>query len=180
MEPVPIHTTFEETYRQLLFIDDLIVSATRKRNLKRAVIFLVLTLVSVLLFFFTEHNFGALGFITLPLWWAGFGLYLLYLRWKTYKRRTSALRQLAESSLQENASGLSLSFTAENISVTRQEETTTVGWKDFKAYLEEEHTIYLFQDHPYLAWSFSAKEIGAPALAGLKEIARQKLPLLKL
>jgi len=180
MEAVPIHTTFEETYRQLLFIDDLIVSATRRRNLKRAFLFLVLTLVSVLLFFFTENNFGALGFITLPLWWAGFGLYLLYLRWKTYKRRTGALRQLAENSLQENASGLNLSFTAENVSVAREEETTTVKWSDFKAYLEEEHTIYLFQDHPYLAWSFSAKEIGAPALAGLKEIARQKLPVLKL
>lgn len=179
MEPIPIHTTFEETYRQLLFIDNLIVSATRRRNLKRAVIFLVLTLVSVLLFFFTEHSFGALGFITLPLWWSGFGLYLLYLRWKTYKRRTGALRQLAENSLQENASGLKLSFTAENISVTREAETTTVKWSDFKAYLEEEHTVYLFQDHPYLAWSFSAKEIGATALAELKEIARQKLPVLK-
>ena len=180
MEAVPIHTTFEETYRQLLFIDDLIVSATGKRNLKRAIFFFVLTLVCLLLFFVTETSIGAVGVVALPFWWAVFGLYLLYLRWKTYKRRKGALRQLAESSLPENASGLSLSFTAETISVTRQEETTTVTWQDFRAYLEEEHTIYLFQDHPYLAWSFSTKEIGAPALARLKEIARQKLPVLKL
>lgn len=180
MEPVPVHTTFEETYRQLLFIDRLIVSARRRRNFKRAVFFLALTLVSLLLFFFSENGFGAMGFFALPVWWAGFGLYLLYLKWKTYKRRTGALRRLAEDSLPQNPSDIKLSFSTESISVTRAQETTTVQWADFRAYLEEDHTIYLFQEHPYLAWSFSAKEVGAPVVAELKEIASQKLPVLKL
>jgi hypothetical protein len=178
MEPVPIHTSIEETYRQLLFIDKIIVSATRRRNIKRAIFFLALTLVSLLLFFFSGSNFGAIGVFALPFWWAGFGLYLLYLKWKTHKRRTGALKRLAENSLPENPSEFKLSFSDESISVTRDQETTTVKWKDFRAYLEEEHTIYLFQEHPYLAWSFSEKEIGDSALAKLKDLAKSNLPVL--
>ncbi|WP_266203753.1 hypothetical protein [Pontibacter kalidii] len=180
MESVPIHTTFEETYRQLLFIDSVVVSARRKRNLRRAVLFLVLTLVSLLLFFFSESDFGAAGVFALPFWWVCFGFYLLYLKWKTHKRRTGVLKQLAKNSLPESPSEMHLSFSTERVSVARGQETTTVKWSDFRAYLEEEDTVYLLQEHPYLAWSFSAKEIGAPALAELREIAKLKLPAFKM
>ncbi|MDX5438134.1 MAG: YcxB family protein [Pontibacter sp.] len=87
---------------------------------------------------------------------------------------------MAKNSLPENPSEMHLSFSTESISVTREQETTTVKWSDFRACLEEAHTIYLLQEHPYLAWSFSAEEIGAPALAELKEIAKLKLPAFKM
>ncbi|MCX2740424.1 hypothetical protein [Pontibacter anaerobius] len=100
------------------------------------------------------------------------------MKWKTHKRRTGILRQLAEDSVQAFTTKPALTYTEEEVSISYAQNVNTVKWSDFKSYLEEEDTIYLLQEHPYLAWSFSEKEIGA-AVFNLKELARQKLPLLK-
>lgn len=177
MEPVLIHTSFEETYRQLLFIDKFIVSAANKKNRRRTLFFLVLTVASAFLFFFTDSDAGVVGIFMLPILWVCFGLYLIYFQWKTYKRQNITLKQLADATSLEYTTGIKLSFTREEVSLIQADTTSSVRWHEFNAYLEEDNTIYLFQENPYLAWSFSDKEIGPSAVAALKEIAKQKLPL---
>lgn len=71
-----------------------------------------------------------------------------------------------------------LSFTEDEVSVMQNQSVTSVKWDSFRAFLEEEDTVYLFQDEPYAAWSFSEKEIGSVAVSRLKELARSKLPIL--
>lgn len=179
MEPVPIHTSFEETYRQLLFIDNHFVAAAKKRNIKRALFFLALTVAALLLFVFTDSNLGVVGISMLPIWWVGFGLYLLYLKKKIHKWQTVALKQLAHANVQESSAGQQLLITDEDVSILQGQDASSVKWEDFRGYLEEEDTVYLFREPPKSAWSFSEKEVGANAIAKLKETARQKLSLLK-
>ena len=69
MEPVLIHTSFEETYRQLLYIDKLIVSAANRKNRGRSLFFLALTVLSVFLFFFTDSDAGVVGIFMLLILW---------------------------------------------------------------------------------------------------------------
>ncbi|TXK52850.1 hypothetical protein FVR03_00305 [Pontibacter qinzhouensis] len=178
MEAVPVHTSFEETYRQLLFIDRFILAALKKKILKRSFFYLGLTAVMVAAFFFTDSNVGAVGLFLSPVLWLCFGLYLLYLRWKTHKRRSVTLRDLATSIVAETDSEAKLSFTEEAINFMLATKTHTLKWSEFQAYLEEENTVYLFQDSPYAAWSFSDKEIAATAVKALKELAKRKLPVL--
>ncbi|MFT2010333.1 hypothetical protein ACMA1I_16780 [Pontibacter sp. 13R65] len=178
MEPVPVHTSFEETYRQLLFIDNFIVAALRKKILKRVFFYLAFTAAIVALFFFSDSNFGVVGLVLAPVLWLFFGLYLLYLKWKTHKRQTVTLKDLASTFVSETDPEARLLITGEAVSFLLTNKTFTVLWHEFKAYLEDENTVYLFQDSPYHAWSFSDREINAATLVTLKQMARQKLPVL--
>ena len=178
MVPIPIETTFEESYRQILFIDNFIVTSVAKKNIKRAIVFLTLSIVVILLFFLTDSDSIVAWFVLIPLFWVCFGLYLIYIKWKTYRRQKFTLRQFVVGALQENPSVL-LCFSESEIQLLQKDRTTIAKWDEFKAFLEDQETVYLFNENPYLAWSFSTKEIGRSAIDGIKEIIRQKsIPLL--
>ncbi len=139
---------------------------------------LFLSILTVLIFFFTNSDFGVVGIVMLPVFWIGFSIYLLYLKWKTYRRQTVSLKSLAETISTEIEPNSKFFFTDEEIGLVQKDKTTAVKWHEFRAYLEDDDTVYLFQENPYLPWSFSTKEVDATTVTKLQEIAKQKLPVL--
>lgn len=177
MESIPVRTSPEETYRQLLFIDDFIVKANKRRVFRHTLIYLAISVVVFGLFLFTNSNTVVAWMVTVLLFWIGFAFFMLYLWWKKYRRRHVTLVKLANLGANDGKS-ISLLFDSDKITLVINGERKTVDWANLKAYLEEPGTIYLFNDYPYQAWSFSDAEIGATAVQHLKLLARQKLPLL--
>ena len=176
MNPIPINVSTDEIYRQLLFIDNFIVTIVNKKAQRRGLAVLVYTVLVIVIFFFTNADSGVVGLVMAPFVWVGFGLYLLYIKWKTYKRQKVTLKKLAELILSEVDRDTKFCFTEEEISLIQKDTTTTIKWNEFTAYLEDDTTIYLFQDNPYLPWSFSAMEVDETIVAAVKTIVKQKIP----
>ena len=114
----------------------------------------------------------------MPFFWIAFAIYLLHIRYRTYKRRKYFLKEFVEEAFQQSQH-VTLTFDDDEIRVIQPDQTLIHKWSDFRAYLEEDNTVYLFQENPYLAWSFSSHEVGGTTIAKLKTIAEKKLPILQ-
>ncbi|WP_133242810.1 YcxB family protein [Pontibacter virosus] len=178
MEPIRVNNSFEESYRQVLFIDNFLVKAVNKKNAKRALFCLGLSVITLLLFFTTNNESIVPWLFLMPFFWLAFVVYLLYIRYKTYKRQKYILREFVEEVFQQSQH-VTITFDNDEIRAIQPESTLIHKWSDFRAYLEEDNAIYLFQKNPYLAWSFSSREVGNTTITKLKTIAKEKLPVLQ-
>jgi len=178
MEPIAVKVSFKESYRQILFIDNYIVSAKNRKLTKSGRLLFILSLIVAGLFFLTENEAVTGWLLLIPLLWLGFGLYLLYGKYKRYQRQKYTLRDLVNNAL-KNSKQVLLFFDEEEVGLIQNGQEDVAKWSEFRAFLEDEHTVYLFQENMYQAWSFSEKEIGTAAITSLKKLARQKLPPLE-
>lgn len=95
-----------------------------------------------------------------------------------YKRKKLRLKEAAYSEL-DQLGNCFLEFNNDWIKVTTDKISSEIKWGYFRAYLEDEITVYIFMEQVSSALSFSREEIGEEALHKLKAIVKEKLPHLK-
>jgi hypothetical protein len=170
---IRINRILEEEIRQVLFVYKLFRSFELKGIKKTFNTLLVLTALLVLLSFLIDFEYVVGGYIVMTATWLIFIFrYILSLRRFLLKKQR--LKQISEESFNIDEEYF-LAFTDEWIKFETPKIKSEAKWSLFRAYLEEEDTIYLFMDQVNLNWSFSKSEIGDEYLR-LIQIAKEKLP----
>ncbi|WP_125185144.1 hypothetical protein [Botryobacter ruber] len=177
MKPIVINRTIKDYYRQALFIEKVTRHSERKRL--RNTFFTLVTLSVLLVGIITIGTAETfIGFtIVLVFAWVIFSIYSLIRFIRFQKLKNLILRKATEEVVKGKRH--EISFNEEFIKYFTDDAKVEFKWNNFKAYLEEEDTIYLIPENPKHTWSFSKEEIGAKPLSDLCELAKSKLPQLK-
>ncbi|KAA5549038.1 hypothetical protein F0145_00080 [Adhaeribacter rhizoryzae] len=178
METIKLNKTIEEEYRQALFLLNFIRAIELKSIRYKLIYILSLTAILVGLSVFGSIEYLIGFYIVLIVSWAIF-IINYFIKFRKYKQKKAKLKVVAEENFNQLGDFI-LEFNQDLIKVTTEKFNSEVKWEYFRAYLEEENTIYILMEQISSTWSFSKQEIGEDALNKLKQIVKEKLPPLKI
>ena len=144
---------------------------------KNLLYILTLTVLLVVITLISEPDYLIGFYIVLTFVWIIFFISSINKLLK-YKRGKLRLRKAAYSEL-EQLGDCFLEFNNDWIKVTTDKINSEIKWEYFRAYLEDEITIYILMEQVSSTLSFSKEEIGEEALQKLKAIVKERLPHLK-